>query len=32
MGAALRLLNVPNDAPLDNVMQPTPADLVREEV
>ena len=32
MGAALRLLNVPNDAPLDNVMQPTAADLIREEV
>ena len=32
MGAALRLLNVPNDAPLDNVMQPTPAEFIREEV
>ncbi|TAJ82860.1 MAG: penicillin-binding protein 2 [Gallionellaceae bacterium] len=32
MGAALRLLNVPNDAPLDNVMQPGPADFVAEEV
>ncbi len=32
MSAALRLLNVPNDAPLDNVMQPTPADLIAEEV
>ena len=32
MGAALRQLNVPNDAPLDNVMQPTPADLIKEEV
>lgn len=32
MGASLRLLNVPNDAPLDNVMQPTPADLIAEEV
>ncbi len=32
MGAALRMLNVPNDAPLDNVMQPTPADFIREEV
>ena len=32
MGAALRLLNVPNDAPLDNVMQPTAADLIAEEV
>ncbi len=32
MGAALRLLNVPNDAPLDNVMQPTSADLIAEEV
>jgi cell division protein FtsI (penicillin-binding protein 3) len=32
MGAALRLLNVPNDAPLNNVMQPNPADFIREEV
>jgi cell division protein FtsI (penicillin-binding protein 3) len=32
MGAALRLLNVPNDAPLNNVLQPKPADFVREEV
>lgn len=32
MGAALRQLNVPNDAPLDNVMQPLPTDLIREEV
>ena len=32
MGAALRMLNVPNDAPLDNVMQPAPADFIREEV
>lgn len=32
MGASLRLLNVPNDAPFDNVMQPTIADLIREEV
>jgi cell division protein FtsI (penicillin-binding protein 3) len=32
MGAALRMLGVPNDAPLDNVMKPTPADLVPEEV
>jgi len=32
MGAALRLMNVPNDAPLDNVMQPSPADFIREEV
>lgn len=32
MGGALRLLSVPNDAPLDNVMQPTPADLIPEEV
>ena len=30
-GAALRALNVPNDAPLDNVIAP-PADIVREEV
>jgi cell division protein FtsI (penicillin-binding protein 3) len=32
MGAALRLMNVPNDAPLDNVMKPSPADFIREEV
>jgi cell division protein FtsI (penicillin-binding protein 3) len=32
MGASLRLLSVPNDAPLDNVMQPTVADLIAEEV
>ena len=30
-GAALRALNVPNDAPLDNVIAP-PADIVAEEV
>lgn len=30
-GAALHLLNVPNDAPLDNVIAP-PADIIREEV
>ena len=30
MGAALRQMNVPNDAPLNNVMQP-PATIVREE-
>jgi cell division protein FtsI (penicillin-binding protein 3) len=30
MGSALRLLNVPNDAPLGNVMMP-PADIVKEE-
>jgi cell division protein FtsI (penicillin-binding protein 3) len=32
MGASLRMLSVPNDAPLDNVMQPTVADLIAEEV
>jgi cell division protein FtsI (penicillin-binding protein 3) len=32
MGSSLRLLSVPNDAPLDNVMQPTAADLIGEEV
>jgi cell division protein FtsI (penicillin-binding protein 3) len=31
MGSALRLLEVPNDAPLDNVMKP-PAEIIREEV
>ncbi len=31
MGSALRLLNVPNDAPLGNIMMP-PADIVKEEV
>lgn len=30
MGSALRLLNVPNDAPLGNVMMP-PTDIVKEE-
>jgi len=32
MGESLRMLGVPNDAPLDNVMQPTAADLIGEEV
>jgi len=31
MGAALRMLNVPNDAPLDNVMQ-APDEIIKEEV
>lgn len=31
MSAALRQLNVPNDAPLDNVMQPADNQLIREE-
>ncbi|HLP98334.1 MAG TPA: penicillin-binding protein 2 [Sideroxyarcus sp.] len=31
MGAALRVLNVPNDAPLDNVMQ-APDEIIKEEV
>ena len=31
MGAALHLLNIPNDAPLDNVVMPV-AEVVREEV
>ena len=31
MGSALRLLNVPNDAPLGNVLMP-PSDIVKEEV
>lgn len=30
MGEALRQLNVPNDAPLNNVLQP-PAEIIREE-
>jgi cell division protein FtsI (penicillin-binding protein 3) len=30
-GAALHALNVPNDAPLDNIIAP-PADIIREEV
>ena len=30
MGAALRQLNVPNDAPLDNVLKP-PVEIVKEE-
>lgn len=32
MGAALQLLKVPHDAPLDNVIIPQPADFLREEV
>lgn len=32
MGGALRLLSVPNDAPLNNVLQPSPADLIPEDV
>lgn len=32
MGLALRQLNVPNDAPLDNVMQPLPEEIIGEEV
>ncbi len=32
MGAALHLLNVPNDAPLDNVVMPPLAEIVKEEV
>ena len=31
MSAALRQLDVPNDAPLNNVMQPSSADVVKEE-
>ena len=31
MGAALHMLNVPNDAPLDNVIPP-PAEIIKEEV
>ncbi|OFZ66987.1 MAG: cell division protein [Betaproteobacteria bacterium RBG_16_56_24] len=31
IGAALHELNVPNDAPLDNVIEP-PADIIKEEV
>jgi cell division protein FtsI (penicillin-binding protein 3) len=30
MGSALRLLNVPNDAPLGNVLMP-PAEVIKEE-
>jgi len=32
MGEALRMLSIPNDAPLDNVMRPSPADMIGEEV
>ena len=32
MSAALQLLNVPHDAPLDNVILPQSADFLREEV
>jgi len=31
MGSALRMLNVPNDAPLNNILMP-PADIIKEEV
>jgi cell division protein FtsI (penicillin-binding protein 3) len=31
MGAALRLLGVPTDAPVDNVILPPPGSEVREE-
>ena len=31
MGAALRMLGVPTDAPVDNVKLPTDADIVKEE-
>lgn len=31
MSAALRQLNVPNDAPLNNVMQPSGAEIIRED-
>jgi hypothetical protein len=31
VGASLHALNVPNDAPLDNVIVP-PAEIVKEEV
>lgn len=32
MGAALRLLNVPNDTRLGNVVMPPSVDIVKEEV
>ena len=32
MAGALQLLSVPNDAPLNNVLQPSPADLIPEDV
>jgi len=31
MGAALRMLGVPTDAPLDNVVLPPPGSEIREE-
>ena len=31
MGAALRLLGVPTDAPVDNVILPPPGSEIREE-
>jgi hypothetical protein len=31
VGATLHQLNVPNDAPMDNVITP-PAEIIREEV
>ncbi len=30
MGAALQLLNVPNDAPLNKVLMPPPAEIIKE--
>ncbi|RFC32444.1 MAG: peptidoglycan synthetase FtsI [Candidatus Nitrotoga sp. SPKER] len=32
MGATLRLLNVPNDTQLGNILMPLPVDIVKEEV
>jgi cell division protein FtsI (penicillin-binding protein 3) len=32
MGATLRLLNVPNDTQLGNVLMPLPVDIIKEEV
>ncbi|MBI5918757.1 MAG: penicillin-binding protein 2 [Nitrosomonadales bacterium] len=31
MGSALRMLNIPNDAPLDNIMLPSNNEIIREE-
>jgi hypothetical protein len=32
MGSALRILNIPNDAPLGNVLMPPAGEIIKEEV
>jgi cell division protein FtsI (penicillin-binding protein 3) len=31
MGSALRMMNIPNDAPLDNVLMPSAGEIIKEE-